>query len=383
MVEIRRAELARRRRTVGLTQQDLAESLRVDVRSVGRWEAGTGEPQPWLRAELARALQVTADGLEDLLRIEHHDPAAPGVLGRTLVTSADAEQIEQLAINLTTWDHAHGGSLARIAALAQARWAVELLEAPADPMMRVAVATATAQLCLAAGHMAFDAQCHDDARSMFDFALKCAREANNRRLEAKALSHQARQAIWCGQPDDALPLLNSAVRLPGLSGSEMAMLYTGQARAHARLRRVRDALVAVDNADRAFEQHQTEDTPTWMTYYDRAQHLGDTGHALFDLALAGHQGPEAVARLRGAVEGHDRGHPRSQVFSRTKLATLLFACGDPQEAVEVGLPSLEQVESLRSMRAVAGLREMLHFATPHRRLQDVAELRSLARLAAA
>ena len=90
---------------------------------MGQGEAGTSEPQPWLRAGLARALQVTADGLEDLLRMEHHDPAAPRDVVRTLVTSADAEQIEQLAINMATWDHVHGGSLARIAALAQARWA--------------------------------------------------------------------------------------------------------------------------------------------------------------------------------------------------------------------------------------------------------------------
>lgn len=383
MVETRRVGFSRRRRAVGLTQQDLAERLQVDVRSVGRWEAGTGEPQPWLRARLARILEVDLDELEELLQVDHHDLISPITTGRTLITRADAEQIEQLAISLTTWDHAHGGSLARIAALAQARWAVELLDASADPRVHMAVATATAQLCLAAGHMAFDAQSHDDARSMFDFALECAREGNSARLEAKALSHQARQAIWCGQPDDALLLLDRALKLPGLSGSEMAMLYTGQARAHARLHRVCDALVAIDNADQAFEDHQAEEVPPWMAYYDRAQHLGDTGHALFDLAVRGSRGPEAVSRLRGAVEGHDHGHPRSQVFSRTKLAALLFACGDPQEAVEVGFPALGQVESLRSMRAVAGLREMLQYTAHHHRLPDVAEFRDLARLTTA
>lgn len=381
MTDTRRIELTRRRRGLGLTQQDLAERLRVDVRSVGRWEAGTGEPQPWLRTGLAQALDVTVDQLQVLLREKRSPQRAEETRAR--LTTADAEQIEQLAINLTTWDHAHGGSLARVAALAQARWAVELLNAPTDPRVRTAVAKATAQLCLAAGHMAFDAQSHGDARSMYDFALECARGAVDSQLEAKALSHQARQAIWCGQPEHALALLECALKLPGLSGTEKAMLYTGQARAYARLHHVRDALVAVDHADQAFDRHQAGAAPAWMTYYDLAQHLGDTGHALFELALDGCQQSEAIARLHGAVDGHDHGHPRSQVFSRTKLAALLFARGDPQEAVAVGLPSLAQVASLRSMRAVAGLREMMRLAAPHQQLPEVADLRELAQGAVA
>ncbi|MBR7825803.1 helix-turn-helix transcriptional regulator [Actinospica sp. MGRD01-02] len=72
MIKPRRTRLARRRRTVGLSQQDLADRLRVDVRSVGRWEAGTGEPQPWLRISLARALEITVGELDQLLSESQH-----------------------------------------------------------------------------------------------------------------------------------------------------------------------------------------------------------------------------------------------------------------------------------------------------------------------
>ncbi|MBR7827807.1 helix-turn-helix domain-containing protein [Actinospica sp. MGRD01-02] len=89
MVKARRTGLTRRRRAVGLSQQDLADRLRVDVRSVGRWDAGTGEPQPWLRVSLARALEITAVELEVLLCGDHTaalDQAPAQAIGR----SADA-----------------------------------------------------------------------------------------------------------------------------------------------------------------------------------------------------------------------------------------------------------------------------------------------------
>jgi transcriptional regulator with XRE-family HTH domain len=68
MTETRRVALARRRRAVGLSQEDLADRLYVDVRTVGRWEAGTGEPQPWLRRPLAELLQLDLDDLESVLQ---------------------------------------------------------------------------------------------------------------------------------------------------------------------------------------------------------------------------------------------------------------------------------------------------------------------------
>jgi transcriptional regulator with XRE-family HTH domain len=104
MIKTRRTRLARRRRAVGLSQQDLADRLRVDVRSVGRWEAGTGEPQPWLRIGLARALKITVSDLEDLLRADHHE-MTPGLTStHTAGTSTDARQTGRNAIDSTTID---------------------------------------------------------------------------------------------------------------------------------------------------------------------------------------------------------------------------------------------------------------------------------------
>jgi tetratricopeptide (TPR) repeat protein/transcriptional regulator with XRE-family HTH domain len=63
----KRARLAQRRKAVGLTQEQLAERLGVERTTVVRWERGETQPLPWLRPRLAKALGVSADGVEELL----------------------------------------------------------------------------------------------------------------------------------------------------------------------------------------------------------------------------------------------------------------------------------------------------------------------------
>lgn len=52
----KRRALAERRRSVGLSQERLAETLCVEPSTVGRWERGETAPQPWFRPKLAQAL---------------------------------------------------------------------------------------------------------------------------------------------------------------------------------------------------------------------------------------------------------------------------------------------------------------------------------------
>ncbi|MGH8543853.1 MAG: helix-turn-helix transcriptional regulator [Gammaproteobacteria bacterium] len=72
----KRHRLAQRRKTVGFTQEGLAERLGVDSTTVRRWESGETEsgPQPWLRPKLARWLQVSVEQLEELLNEDVNDP---------------------------------------------------------------------------------------------------------------------------------------------------------------------------------------------------------------------------------------------------------------------------------------------------------------------
>lgn len=65
----RRRVLAERRKAAGYSQEALAEALRVEPSTVGRWERGETAPQPWFRPKLARLLGVAHVELEVLLTV--------------------------------------------------------------------------------------------------------------------------------------------------------------------------------------------------------------------------------------------------------------------------------------------------------------------------
>lgn len=127
-------------------------------------------------------------------------------------------------------------------------------------------------------------------------------------------------------------------------------------------------------ADEAFRESKPSEDPPWMAYYDHAQHCGDTGHALFDLAIHGHPEPTASQRLTEAVNGHSDAYARSRAISGTKLATLTMALGDPSEAAVIGQRAIDDAGRLRSRRAADDLCELRNFASARAALPDVAAL---------
>jgi tetratricopeptide (TPR) repeat protein/transcriptional regulator with XRE-family HTH domain len=99
----KRRYMAQRRKTLGLTQEQLAEQLGVDRSTVVRWERGETEPLPWIRPQLAKVLRVSADRLQDLLagRAGSLDPAAvphqlPAAVEDFAGRSAELEALAQV-----------------------------------------------------------------------------------------------------------------------------------------------------------------------------------------------------------------------------------------------------------------------------------------------
>ncbi|MFC0861657.1 hypothetical protein ACFHYQ_05025 [Sphaerimonospora cavernae] len=322
----------------------------------------------FLRTALGTALTIPLTNL--LTSVEA--AALPAVVGEQ-----DIQEIRTIASVFATWDHTYGGSLVREAVNAQLRQSVALLEKARCPArLHDDLYAAVGFLGHAAGFMAFDAYAHDDARRMFRLALACAEEAGDWHLRAKVMSSMARQAIWCGDPDTGLTLVEMAlVRSDKLTPAERAMLLSARARALAKLGRHQDTLTTVGLADEAFTRIRPNEEAPWMRYYDAAQHAGDTGHALFDLSIRSRSPDEAARRLAAAVAGHAPAYVRSRAISGIKLATLTMATGDPDEAAAIGAHAVRDAGAIRSRRAADDLRELHRTAVPHQRRGSVAELR--------
>jgi hypothetical protein len=323
--------------------------------------------------------------------------AMPGqaITPPSVVQPSDIVELRNIANVFTTWDHTYGGGLVREAVVGQLRFAIGLLKQSRCPVkLHDPLYTAVGWLAHAAAFMAFDAYAHEDARRMFALALTCAEEANDWHLRAKVLSSMARQAIWCGDADNGLTLVEFAmVRADRLTPAERAMLRSAQARAFAKLGRVHEAWRTVENADTEFGHIYPGEEKPWMRYYDAAQHSGDTGHALFDLvidphplgrATSGRLVPDAVnerylgeasARLSRAVAGHSAAYVRSRAISGIKLASLTMATGDPEDAASIGGRAVTDAGTVRSRRAQDDMKELARFALPHKSRTEVAVLR--------
>lgn len=296
----------------------------------------------------------------------------------TKIRPAHVDQVMGVATSIHRWDNIYGGGgIVRDVAGRAMSWAAGLLYVDCPESLRAELLSAVSRLGVVVGASAFDSYAHDDARRTFRLAAECAEEAGDWHLRAKAFSFMARQAIWTGEPDEGLTHAEKGlVRSDRITATERAMLHTARARAFAKLGNVRETLTAVGQADDAFSDSNPAEDPPWMAYYDSAQHSGDTAHALFDLAVKGGQDPgRAGKRFFNAINGHGDGFKRSRAISRTKLASLLMARGDPRQAAQIGHDALDEVGQLTSKRAADDLRQLGRFSGRHIKVSEATDLR--------
>jgi hypothetical protein len=397
----------------GLSRQELAELtnrwifesrgivVTLDANYIGKLEAGKIRwPQALYREAFRAVLNADSDRQLGFRRPRRRPTAAAGerphLAGRlgsvppipwmdpvvpleptpvpAKIDSHDIEQTRLATATFRAWDNAYGGGLARDAAMGQLRWCAQLLRADCPEPYRPPLFAAVAELAGVAGFMAFDACAHTDARRLFGFSLRCAEESHDWHLRAATLSMMARQAIWCGQPDEGLTYVETAlVRSDRLTATERASLHTLRARALAKLDRPQETHAAIGAADDEFAHANPAEDPVWMAFYDHAQHQGDTGHALWDLSIDG-QPTQAAQRLAYAVTHHGDAYVRSRTMSTIKLASLAMATGDPREAAAIGHTALDTVKRLRSRRAIDEVLVLHGFAARRGDVVDATEL---------
>nr|WP_203981393.1 hypothetical protein [Planosporangium flavigriseum] len=397
-----------------IVDPDPAVKSSFDANHLGKLESGKiGCPRPALRAALRAVLKADSDAdlgfappaacavtVDDMNRREMLSTSIGTLAGTALAVypviellaatdpqnapaSVGRDHIDHVlsvADLLEHCDNTRGGAVAaRTIADQQLREAARLLTVPCSPDLRADLYTALAHLAGVVGFMLFDAYAHDDARNRFTFALQCADIANNWHQRAMLLSSMARQAVWCGQPDDGLTWTEMGlVRADRLTATERAMLHTVRARALAKLgpARAQDVLAAVGAADEAFAKSDPGEDPPWMRFYDVAQHHGDTAHALFDVAMRTGLTTEAADRFAYSVLHHAPEYARSRAISRTKLATLTMIKDDPRKAACIGHEALDDAGPVQSLRARDDLRALYRASGRHATIEDVRDLRT-------
>ncbi|GGV62961.1 transcriptional regulator [Streptomyces longisporoflavus] len=341
-------------------------------------------PRPGSHEPVHRRSFLHIGGLAAIAPIDLTEVFAPAGLSLpATVGPSDIDQVLAAATAISGMDNElGGGGMVRDVAGRAMQWSAGLLQAQCPEHLRAELFASVSRLGIVVGASAFDSYHHDDATQTFKFAADCAEEAGDWHLRAKTYSFLARQAVWINAPDDGLTFAEKGlVRSDRLTATEQAMLHTARARAFGKMGNVRETMAAVGAADDAFSRARASEASPWMAYYDEAQHNGDTAHALFDLAILAGQDPgRAARRFDTAVKGHPDAYRRSRAISRTKLASLIMAKGDPRQAAAIGHDALDEVGRLTSRRAADDLRQLGRFASKHQQIPEASNLR--ARIAA-
>ncbi|GHJ06568.1 hypothetical protein TPA0907_09350 [Micromonospora humidisoli] len=242
---LRRHRLAQRRKTVGHTQESLAEKLGVDRTTVVRWERAESEPQPWIRPRFADALGVSPDELSGLLadvgaaRTQRGDRLSAVLKNpRTTDLAAVADLRQELARLSDSYDA--GPSVAILPEASRLHSEVNLLRAhAAGEAVRRALRNVEAATAIFMGQLVWDASQRRNAQaalSYYDQAAHAAMQANDAETEAQARLRRSFVALYSeSDPQSGLTQAAQAAQVAAQGRdhalSAVALLHVGEANA--------------------------------------------------------------------------------------------------------------------------------------------------------
>jgi transcriptional regulator with XRE-family HTH domain len=344
----KRYRLAQRRKTVGFTQETLAEQLGVDSTTVRRWESGEASPQPWIRPKLARYLQVSVEQLEELLAEPDKEKAAsderllyalqhPGSVD--LVTVARLrEQVHDLD---ERYDRAPSTSL--IAETGQCLGQVVSLRAHATTnRVRRELHAVEAEIATLMGQLVWDAsqrRDHATAHGYFDQAIEAIRQFRNPAAEGLALLRKGYVALY-GEKDPLAGLrltMQTAETTRGTSHVLTGLAVLHAAEAHAMLGQRAECERALSDADMCFDRVSVTDVA--LDLFSPTQSGRLAGSCYLFLGMAKQAQPILEATARGL---HDRSKSQAIVLGNLSLAYLRQ--GKLDEAVAVLHQAIDVIE---------------------------------------
>lgn len=284
-----RARLVRARKAARLTQEDLAYRVGVDRSTVGRWESGETEPQPWHRRKLAKQLGVTSEQLDEMLVGSPPEPpddaetealelvrrASASDVGETTLT-----QLEQLVDDLAS-SYATTQPAALLTRTRQhLRYVGQLLDGRKTLREHRRLLAAGGWLSLLAATLHVDIEQQAAAVARLRTADSLAREGGHDEIRAWTLETEAWRVLTLGEYAQAASLAQGAQQLAPAGSSALIQATAQEGRAWARLGDTRATTQAVSRVNRMASPLATPDRPEHHYRYDPAKATSYTATTL-------------------------------------------------------------------------------------------------------
>lgn len=362
---VRRQSLAERREALGYTQEALASRMGVDRSTVARWERGVQKPQPWMRPNLAKALQLTPDRLVALLdgtAVHHAAPSTVVPGDPSGLSHLDGQQVvDSIFATAQQWQVADrrigGGALYPSVTQYLTREIAPQLVSPTFGVSVPRLFAAAASITEIAGWMAHDSGEDGSARGYFDRAFRLALAGNDRALAANACASMAHLAIELRQPQDALRIaaegLGQATAAYGTSRL-IARLHAMRARGLALIGDRAGCCNALEDAERVLDKVHGEQPAQWVAGFDEASLASEATLCFLQLTELG----EAERCAREVIRLRSGDRVRSRTFAQLTLANVLVHAGRVDEAAAIGHEACDTTASLHSARVVHQLRAL-------------------------
>ncbi|MEU8055728.1 hypothetical protein [Microbispora bryophytorum] len=282
----------------------------------------------------------------------------------------EVARIEATADVFRTWDHTHGGGLARKAVIGQLNEVADLLRETHPNDISLRLFHVMAELSKIAATMSWDCGMQTAAQKYYVLALQATKPAGDRHLGASILASMARQLLYLGHPQDALELIRLA--LDGVRSTItprlLAMLHTREAWAYAALGRPEAFRKATDSAEDAFaEISDDDDDPVWITYFDAAELAGVTGGRYLDMARKDRRyASDALTYIGKALQLRQHSSMRSLALDQVGLSQAHLLNGDLDAAVSVGITATHTATQVQSDRVREQLKDLYKDIKPLR-----------------
>ncbi|MEU9776627.1 helix-turn-helix transcriptional regulator [Streptomyces sp. NPDC047968] len=380
--------LGERRKTLGYSQEKLAQLLGVDRTTVGRWESGRIEPQPPQRRGLASALEVTLIELDALLpqpRAASQEATGqqssdyPGAGDPDDMIRREFLRILTVSGALTTLpldeaealtDGVRRGAPSDFARMNSHLWQVYQLarsKGSVYPIVRDQLTTlnealaadtrgnsrpllyAAADLFQLAGEVAFDANRYTDAAASYALAASVSKDAGAFDLWACALVRHAYVDMSEQRYRQATQLLALAERLAGRGDSTLATrpwVAAVQAEACACLGDLGGCERALDQAEKVTELTEDGTNGGWLRF-DGSRLSEERGARYVQLGRL----DLAEETLKGALQQTELASGQSY-RRRGSVLTDLAAIGakrrDPEQLVSYGREAVQLAQASAS-----------------------------------